>query len=334
LNFASTSSEARLQYDICGVSFFSAEAFPELTPSISPSSQVSLRLHRATRITAAGETLRPAATWTLPDGRVFLVSSKTKNGYLLHFDQLADFFIDQSGGEVVYAPRPGVPANSIRHLILDNVMALALSLRGHAVFHASAVVTPFGACAFTASSGTGKSTLAATFQQAGYQTLTDDCLLIEAEEDAVYGVPSYPGARFRDDSLTLLGAASKPTLSVAHYNSKRRYASGSFATERHPIAAVYCLERPCGEGKEVQEPLIETLSGHDGFLTAVRYLFCMDPRDPEMLVRQFKIVENLLAHVPIARLAIPDDFAALTRVQEAVLADLKARGDSRSPLPH
>jgi hypothetical protein len=323
-----------LQYDICGVSFFSAEAFPELTPSISPSSQVSLRLRRASRITAAGETLRPAAAWTLPGGRVFLVSRKTKNGYLLHFDQLADFFIDQSGSEVVYAPLPGVPATSIRHLILDNVMALALSLRGHAVLHASAVVTPFGACAFTAASGTGKSTLAASFQQAGFQTLTDDCLLIEAEKDAVYGVPSYPGARFRQDSLMLLGAEPKATRSVAHYNSKRRYASGSFATGRHLIEAIYCLERPCGDEKGVQEPRIETLSGHDGFLTAVRYLFCMDPHDPGMLVRQFKMVENLLAHVPVARLSIPDDFAALIRVREAVLTDLKARGDSRPPLPH
>jgi hypothetical protein len=314
-----------LRYNICGVSLASAEPFPELTPSTSPPSQISLRLRRTNRISAAGDSLRPAATLSLPDGRIFLVATKTKNGYLLHFDELADFFIDQSGSEVVYAPHPGVPAASIRHLILDSVIALALSLRGHAVIHASAVVTPLGACAFTAASGTGKSTLAASFQQAGYPTLTDDCLLLEADGDAVYGVPSYPGARFREDTLALLGAHAKATFPVAHYNSKRRYAAGQFATGRHPLAAIYCLERPCGEGESLQETRIERLSGHDGFLTAVRYLFCMDPGDSAMLVRQFKMLENLLARVPIVRLAIPNDFSALPQVHRAVLADLKMR---------
>jgi len=263
--------------------------------------------------------------WTLSDGRPFLVSTKTENGYLLHFIDLADFFVEQSGTEIVYSPQPGVPANSVRHLILDNVLALVLSLRGHAIFHASAVVTPLGACAFVAASGMGKSTLAASFQRAGYPLLTDDCLLLESDGDSVFGVPSYPGVRLRDDSLSMVHAQHEPTLSVAHYNSKRRLAAGRFATGPHHLAAIYCLERPCGDGEELSEARIETISGNKSLMTALSCLFCIDTHDPTMLVGQFKMLEKLLSRVPIARLSIPNDFAALPLVHEAVLLDLKAR---------
>jgi len=314
-----------LRYDICGVGLVSTERFPELSPSASVKPKVILRLRRQKKIPAAGEIVRAAARWILPDGNAFLVSSKTENGYLLKFLDLADFFIDKSGSELVYAPRPGVPEHSVRHLILDSVIALALSLREHPVFHASAIVTPYGACAFGAASGTGKSTLAASFQQAGYPTLTDDCLLLEAEEGVVYGVPSYPGARLRQDSLSLVGARNRATLSVAHYNSKRRTAEGPFAIGRHPLAALYCLERPSDDQAKLLEPQIETLCGHDSLLAALRHLFCLDPHDPGMLVRQFKMLERLLSQVAVVRLTIPNDFATLPRVRETILADLKAR---------
>ncbi len=314
-----------MRYDICGVSLVSTQRFPELSPSTSPKSEVILRLRREKKISAAGETIRPAAKWTSRDGSVFLVSSKTENGYLLKFLDLADFFIDKSGTELVYAPRPGVPEHSVRHLILDSVIALALSLREHPVFHASAIVTPYGACAFGAASGTGKSTLAASFQQSGHPTLTDDCLLLETEGGQVFGVPSYAGARLRQDSLSLVGGRDLATLSVAHYNSKRRSVEGSFATGRHPLVAIYCLERPSDDQAKLLEPQIETLCGHDSLLAALRHLFCLDPHDPGTLVRQFKMLERLLSQVAVVRLTIPNDFAALPRVREAILADLKAR---------
>ena len=46
-----------------------------------------------------------------------------------------------------------------------------------------------------------------------------------------------------------------------------------------------------------------------------------------MLVRQFKQIEQLLSRVPVLRLTIPDDYSALPRVHEAILADLKDRSE-------
>ncbi len=192
--------------------------------------------------------------WTLPDGRSFLASARTQNGYLLQFAELADFFIDNSGSEILYSARPGVPQHSIRHLILDTVIAFALSVRGLAVLHASAIVTQFGACAFAASSGIGKSTLAASFQKAGYATLTDDCLLLETDQVSMYGVPSYPGMRLREDSLSLLEAQDSPTLPVAHYNSKRRFANGLFADGRERLGRFIAWSAVAAEVPPASKP--------------------------------------------------------------------------------
>lgn len=320
-----------MRYNVCGLSLDSVETFPELTPSDSSQLQGSLCLRRDEKITASGEAIRPAIKWTLPDGRPFLVSSKTENGYVLHFENLADFFIDQSASEVRYSPRPGVPANSIRHLILDNVIAFVLSLRGYAVLHSSAVVTPFGTCAFAANTGIGKSTLAASFQHAGYSVLTDDCLRLESDAGSVYGIASYPGVRLREDSLSLVNTKNTATLSVAHYNSKRRFGAGLFAAGRHRLSAIYFVERPRVDGELTDDPRIEELSGHDSLLMMVRYLFCLDPYEPSMLVRQFKILEHVLSQVRILRLIIPDDFSALPRVREAVISDLRARSQLGAP---
>ena len=314
-----------MRYGICGLSFDSDEPFPELDPLPSTGAQVSLRLRKVARIETAGAKIRPAVQWSLPDGSPLLVSAKTENGYLLQFEKLTDIFIDQSGTEVLYCVPRGVPSNSVRHLLLDNVIAFVLSLRGRAVLHSSAIVTPFGACAFAASTGVGKSTLAASFQHAGYVTLTDDCLLLEAEGGTVYGVPSYPGVRLREDSLSLLGAQHQATLSVAHYNSKRRLAAGRFATGRHRLCAIYCLQRSSSDDMRTREPHLEAVSGRESLLMVLSYMFCLDPREPVMLLRQFKMLEQILSQVRIIRLTIPDDFSALPRVHKAVLEDLRAR---------
>jgi len=316
-----------LRYDLCGLSLESDEPFPELTQSISSESNTILRLRREGQITTAGDTVRPAAKWTLPSGRPFLVSAKTKNGYLLQFVDLVHFFVDQAGTEVVFSPQPEVPADSVRHLFLDSVVPLVLSLRNHGVLHASAIGTPFGACAFAAATGTGKSTLSASFQKAGYPSITDDCLLLEKEGSDFYARASYPGVRLLRDSLSLFRAQHEATLSVAHYNSKRRVGAGLFATGRHRLSAIYCLERPRSDVVKLREPLIEALSAHERLLAALRYMFCLDPHDPTLLVRQFRLLEILVSEVPILRLTIPDDFSALPRVHEAVLSDLKSRGD-------
>jgi hypothetical protein len=217
-----------------------------------------------------------------------------------------------------------VPADSIRHLFLDGVVPLILSVEGPVVLHASAVLTPYGACGFLAETGTGKSTLAASFQKEACPLVSDDCLVVAKNEGVFCARTSYPGARLRADSLSHLQADPAATLSVAHYNSKRRLKSVTFANQNHPLAAIYCVQRN-REGGQIRVASIEALSGHNRLVSVLRYMYCLDPHDPGTLVRQFKLLESLVSVVPVLNLEIPNGYQHLPDVRSLVLSDMRER---------
>src|SRR5574340_1151913 len=97
-------------------------------------------------------------------------------------------------------PAPAGGEQTVEHLYLNQVLPLALSMQGKLVFHASAVEIGEVAVAFMGESGKGKSTLAASFATHGYRFLTDDGLVIEAEDEGHRIVPSHPSLRLWQDS--------------------------------------------------------------------------------------------------------------------------------------
>lgn len=311
-------------YSVCGLNFDSTEPFPELVPL--DKSQISgehIKLRRVPQLSEVGAVVRSAVSWTTPEGGEHLSSTKTEKGYVLRFAQLADFFINQTSGVISFCSRPDTPPDSIRHLFLDGVVPLLLSLGGCGILHASAVLTPYGVGAFLGETGAGKSTLAGSFQHLGCAIVSDDCLVLDKDEHGFYARPSYPGVRLREDSLSHLAVKGTATLSVAHYNSKRRLNSVPFAGQPHPIKAIYCLQRVNQVQRGMPESVVETLSGHHRLIEVLRYLYCLDPYDPDMLVKQFKLLESLVSVVPVFHLAIPDGFRHLSRVCENVLAHMR-----------
>ena len=311
-------------YSVCGLQFDSSEPFPELTSNEEPSARNDyIKLRRVPQLPETGAAVRAATTWTTPTGIDHLFATKTQSGYLLRFANLADFFLDTGRGEVSFCALPDTPPDSIRHLFLDGVIPLMLSLRGEGVLHASAIRTPYGAAAFLGATGAGKSTLAGSFQQSGCSIICDDCLLLEHEADRFYAQPSYPGVRLREDSLAHLATDDTATLSVAHYNSKRRLSSGRFSDHREPISAIYCLQRAEKGDGPASQPAIEPLLGHQRLIEVLRYLYCLDPHDRPTLVKQFGLLEALTAKVPVFRLKVPAGFRYLPWVRTRVLAHLQ-----------
>lgn len=55
--------------------------------------------------------------WTFPGGEKWLSCAKTEDGYLLRFNELADFSIDKKGNEILCMPKPGIPEDTIQHLL-------------------------------------------------------------------------------------------------------------------------------------------------------------------------------------------------------------------------
>jgi len=159
--------------------------------------------------------------WTFPEGERWLSCAKTKDGYLLRFNALADFSINKKGTEILCMPKPGISEDTIQHLLLDQVIPLVINLRGGEALHASAILTPFGVVAFAGPAGSGKSTIAGSLLKEGYPLVSDDCLTLLEKSQDIYTIPAYPGLRLWDNAKAYLFREYRDK-SVAHYTSKLR----------------------------------------------------------------------------------------------------------------
>jgi hypothetical protein len=264
--------------------------------------------------------------WTFPGGAKWLSCAKTEGGYLLRFNELADFTIDRSGREIVCMPRSGIPEDTIQHLLLDQVIPLVINLRGAEALHASAILTPHGVVAFAGAAGSGKSTLAGSFLLSGYQHMSDDCLALLEKDQEIYAIPAYPGLRLWDDALSYLFGKNGAHESVAHYTDKRRVELEkrleAHCTESQPLRRLYTIADP-SEAERKNEIMIECLSPRESFMALVRCAFRLDITDNNMLKRQFYFLRRIVSAVSIRRLIFPRDFTLLPAVQEAILKDLR-----------
>jgi hypothetical protein len=322
----------RLAYQVSGLNILSDTPFPELYPrTVEPcDSPDGLLVQLSARAT---ENAFPHPHWFLDqhleNGQPWMARAKNDDGYLLRYHGLADFWLDRRGREVTCCARTaGVSDLTIRALLLDHVLPLALSLRGKYALHAAAVVTQQGVCAFSGDSGIGKSTMAASLSLVGNRFLTDDCLILE-DRGTIVAAPAHPSIKLCDDALETLMPMAKDTEPVADYTSKRRVrlavSEKEFWTGSHPLARIYFLVR--GEEAAARSPgalpAIERLSPREAFVELVNYSIRLDSTDHEMLFREFQFTERLARSVPTRRLLMPEDLRSLEAARRIIDADLE-----------
>lgn len=303
-------------YEVSGFAFETRLHFPELRSRGAGSAVASFEL------VAAPHGSRQGAEWfhecRLPDGAKWLSFGRLDDAYLLRFEDLAEFWVSGSGDCIRCWDIAGTPHQTIRHLLLDQVIPLVLNLRGGEALHAGAVATRHGACAFVGASGAGKSTLVASLAQQGCALLADDCLALEETPEAVWAVPSYQALRLWPDAARALLGAECVVPVVAHYTDKRLVgAGGNGLPGPAPLTRIYLLE-PSGATEAVS---IAPVSKRHALMKLVEAAFRLDIRDRAMLARQFCFLARLVAQVRVVKLRFPKDFARLSGVRETVLSD-------------
>ena len=260
--------------------------------------------------------------WYSPDGTIWLAFAKVEAGYLLRFPELADFIVSTDARSVCCYPRADIPPETIRHLLLNQVIPLVLSQLGGIVLHAAACAMPQGTIAFMGSTGAGKSTLAASFGLKGFPILTDDCLLIEEQDGVVMSVPSYPGLRLWSESISALFEEEPLLQPVAHYTDKKRLlVEQSQLDGSILLSAVYVLIEPEG-AEEFSGVTITPLAASEAIFEAIKHTFQLDITDRAKLRRDFKQYEWLAKSVPFFKLAFPREHAYLSTVNMAILDHL------------
>jgi hypothetical protein len=279
-----------MQYQLCDLILESNIPLVELTPATGQPPACTFHLLPATAP-------RPVAVdwfhqWLLPDGEAWLSFGRWEGDYLLRFSDMIDFLVAVDGRTIRCYPAPDIPPETVRHLLLDQVIPLTLSQQGKLVVHAGAVVLPEGAVAFLGRTGFGKSTLTASFSHQGFPLLSDDCLLVEERRGQLVGIPSYPGLRL------------------------------SFYPDAVPLRRIHFLAPP-DESNGARDITLTPLRPADAFMELFKHSYHLDITDREKLKEEFEVLGQMMVLPIFSRLAFPRDLALLPAVRECILADLK-----------
>jgi len=241
----------------------------------------------------------------------------------LQSSELSEFEIVPATNSIVCYPSPNATTEYTRYYFLNEAFPLCLSLT-QVVLHASAVLlSPTSAVGFIGTSGSGKSTIAASFGRHGFAVLADDCLPLVTHRGQSLCRPGLPGLRLRDESLPTLGFPPGAGSAIPRDEAKRQVSSGPQAPCRDiPLARIYRLvpnERDCGVE-------ITSVDWNAGFRDLMDCTYRIGEPDHEQLTADFNRLTSLAATGLLRRLTYPRGFDRLDRVREAVLADVGVAG--------
>jgi hypothetical protein len=255
--------------------------------------------------------------------------------HILEFPGLSVFSVSLNDMTIEYHASSHVPSESIRHLLLDQVIPRTLGQLGRLVLHASAIKLADGAgIAFLGDSGWGKSTLASSFLESGGQHISDDCLLIEKNANTLTGTNSYQGVRLLNDSAKAIFPDLPETAPVAHYSDKRRLLLTSKNMPGLPASttldALFLLTNPA-ENSADEPVLIEVVRGVEEMMSLIKQTFVLDPLDKELIAKLFKTLGDFLqTGIPIYRIRYPHKHDRLQDAQQAIRSTLSKDKSSQS----
>jgi hypothetical protein len=252
--------------------------------------------------------------WRFSTGEPWVTTSLRDGVRYVRFGRYLDCALSHGGIDV--APRGYATDTTLRHLILDQALPLALAWRGSLVVHASAVTDGRRALLLAGRAGAGKSTLAALLARGGLHVLADDGVLVERTASGIRAVPSYPGLRVYRDSAAVAGVDSGKAAEVAEYTRKLRVLAAELSphtpAESITVGAIYVLE-PGGTSLGLRK-----LSRRDAAMELVAHTYRADPTDRMALEVQFDKIVRLAP--PVWQLSFPRDLARAADVASFVAA--------------
>ncbi len=218
---------------------------------------------------------------------------RTNGGYVCRFDRSTEFVISESG-TAIRAPYPSMDADRpLEHLLLDQVVPLALAQQGHLLLHASAVHVPgVGALAIIGRSRRGKSTLASALARHG-DLLADDCVRVDHISGQFQAVPSYPGLRLWSDA-----------------GEKRRLKGQAvpFRSIGSRLRGIFVLGTRARLGPALA---VRAIPATHALVQLAKHQFQLDVTDRTALARSFERLTALVAAVPVYRLRVRDGLDVL-----------------------
>jgi hypothetical protein len=237
---------------------------------------------------------------------------------ILSFGDLARFGLDFAACEIVILEQaPHSTPEDLAHFIFDHIAPRILARLGHLVLHGAALARDGVLVALIGETGAGKSTLAASLAESGFDLIGDDSVLISESAGQFAGTSIYPSLRLYPESISAVFVADKPSSAMAHYSSKRRIdvsAMSAPAREPMPIAAVFYLS----DVYDAAGPLASQLSPAQLCMRCTEQSFALMPTEPTETRDRFAVIARLASQVPGFELHYERDFAHLPAVHRLI----------------
>jgi len=250
--------------------------------------------------------------WRDASGESWAIAGVARGRRIFRFTRYADFAVESRS--IGVTRRAFTRDDTLEHLLIDQVLPLAMAAEGRIVLHASAVADAARqTLAFCGAAGAGKSTLAASLARAGLTVIADDALVVDLDGEPA-ARPAYCGVRLWADSAGALGFGTGGERTVAEYTSKRRIRlDGPLApSARFHLRRIHVVE----PGDAVS---LDRLHGRDALLALVRHAYRADLGSGDALRLQLAALRRLAAAIPVWRLRVPHDLASIDEVATAVL---------------
>ena len=223
------------------------------------------------------------------------------------------------GNHVTIECLPQADRRNVSDMIASRVMTIVVYQRGLLPLHASAISIGGGIVAFSGTSGTGKSTLAAALERNGHVVVSDDMLPVEA---AAGQVPkAWPGAARLKLSQAVLDYLDCPNNNLPLANTQEE----KFLTG--PVSLGSSESKLCHDG----QPLKALIRLKRGPL-AIRKLRPLDAMaDWPLHIRSTDLVPvaascgavwqqwlNIVRQIPTLELSCSDEFSELSETTDRI----------------
>jgi hypothetical protein len=231
-----------------------------------------------------------------------------------------EFIVASDGSSVTHRPLDGCARTVFQNFLFAQVLGVALVRRGREPLHASVVEVGDGAIGFMGDCTFGKSTLVASFVEAGHRLVTDDLLMIASQDGEPHAAPGTGRIKLLPDSAGRFLPHAGDGLPLNPLTTKRSFVldGGSRRDSSVRMRMLYVLPDP--DERDTAESIdILPASRSEMVRELIKNTFTTHLVDKDRIARQFDAAAQLASRIDGYRLRYPSGLDHLPALRDRIV---------------
>jgi len=249
----------------------------------------------------------------------FVCDNVPGRGTYLRWPRFFEFSVSANGSRVACRPIAGCDPSVFQHFLFGQVLAVALVRQGIEPLHAAVIAIDDAAVALLGDCTYGKSTLLASFAEAGHRVVSDDMLILDRRAGELHALPGSGRVKLMPDSAEYFRMRAVGTR-LTPVTEKRSFPLDASIRQRTPLPlrALYALPAP-DERAASRSLGIRPISRADAVRDVLKNTFTIHIVDHARLTRQLDRAADVAASIDAFRLAYPAGLDHVAAVRQAIV---------------